>query len=971
MKLLTVLLSMSLSGLLLSALLVVPGRLFFRRLCPSLYYYAWLIVLLRFVLPIPGLAVPAGTQAPMAEPTAQSMNAPLPTPRMRIGYWAGNHGFVYSIPEESEPQVSIHSEEFEAVTKKTELRRIMADFAGIFRESAFYIALWIFGFAVYSLNALISTLRFRRLLFGELENAEPWEYALLKQLCPTPPALYRSKALSSPILIGLIRPRLILPQKGCSREKLENILRHELTHYRRRDLLYKHLSLLVSALHWFNPFMPLIRREIDSSCELSCDERVLMTMDAERRKSYGETLLSCAADNALPGALAVSSFSVQKRHLKERLEQILKFRKKGPAAIIASLLVIALLCGCGAALGPAQSPRSTEAPVPTPAPGIAEGSGIEEAAGSKPVDGKEIYSVSTVDEFLSAIGPDRVISMAEGSFVLSMSKSYGSGSSDYYYWRENYDGYELVIKGVTNLSIVSQTPSSAENPAVLLLTEPRYANVLYFEGCAGVSVSGLSIGHIEGGLCSGGVLYMSACSGMSADNCKLFGCGTVALQCHDCDGVLLENCLLTDCSSMALSAQYSRAIVVSSCDVKSNGGLPALFSFSACEDSIIADCSINANEGQSLLRTEGSRNISLLSSQVHGNRLDCMFSISPGNTVTVDGCRFDGVGSFGYIVTENSVTDTKGNILDDAALAAMEYAELEWEMPGEKVVDYAEGTVYVSTVDELLSAIAPNVTIYLEEGDYDLSTAAEYGGYGNDYYAWEARHDGPSLMIFNCDNLSIIGAGKDKTNILAIPRYADVFQFTNCGNLTLSGFTAGHLEGAGYCSGDVMKLQDCEGVSMEELGLFGCGYIGINAFRCNNMSLKNCDIYECTGSGLNINNCEGLEMDGCTLRDTGGIGMYLNGCLDVSLSNSSFSDLCRDYGGLSSPFIAVSMSSNVELSACSFSDGADNACAVFDGCKSVQINDCQSSIPGWSFRAFNESSVHVDSIAVENSSDHW
>ncbi len=972
MKFLTTLLSMSASGLLLSALLYVLGKLFFSRLSPSIYYYAWLIVLLRFLLPVPGFMPPAETEAPApVQTTIRTMNEELRRPRgVMIGGWTGNPGYV--IGDDRPANSSIHSEDFEALEKKVELRRSLAELAEIFKEPAFYIAVWAFGFAVYTANAGISTHRFRRLLFSELESAEGWEYELLKRLCPRrTPALYRCKALSSPILIGLVRPRLILPLKSSSRERLEHILRHELTHYRRRDLMYKHFALLVSALHWFNPFMPLIRQEIERSCELSCDERVLMSMDAEGRKSYGETLLSCAADGALPAGLAVSSFSVQKRHLKERLEQVLNIKKKGPAAVIASLLVFALLCGCGAAIGPAQSGEAPAAPAPTPQPTTEVVTGLEDSSQARPVDGVEVHSVDTVDEFLTAIGPDRVISMAEGSYVLSMAKNYGSGSSDYYYWRETYDGYELVIKEVTNLSIVSEAPSSAEDPAVLLLTEPRFANVLYLENCAGISFSGLSVGHIEGGLCSGGVLYLSSCDKVSVENSKLFGCGTIALRCHDCDGVLVENSLLTDCSERALFAQYSRAIVIKGCDVEQNGALPALFSFSSCEDSIIADCSIGSNSGTTLLMSESSRNISLLSSQVLNNRFDCLFSLSSGNTVTVEGCQFDHAGSYGYIATENSVLDTEGNILDDAALDAMEHEEIDFEMPGEKVVDYAEGAVHVSTVDELLSAIAPNVTIYLEEGDYDLSTATEYGGYGNDYYSWEQRHDGPSLLIFNCDNLSIIGKGSGKTNIYALPRYADVFSFNNCNNLSLSGFTAGHFEEPGSCTGDVIKIQRSEDVKMEDLGLFGCGYVGIRASECKNMSLKDCDIYECTGSGLIIGSCEGFTMEGCTVRDIAGVGMFISACDGMKIVDSGFARLCLESSGYSPTFAAVSDSSNVEVEGCSFFDGGENSGMVFDNCKSVEVKNCSSDIPGFSFRAFNESGVHVDGLPLENSEGNW
>ena len=214
MKLLTTLLIMSASGLLLSALLYLLGRLFFRRLSPGIYYYAWLIVLLRFVLPVPSLVPPVEKEAASPVQTvAQTMDEELRRPRgVVIGGWTGNPGYV--IGDDTPANPNLHSEDFESLEKRVELRRQLSELADIFTEPAFYIAVWAFGFGVYALNALISTRRFRRLLFGELESAENWEYELLKRLCPRrTPALYRCKALSSPILIGLVNPRLILPQK--------------------------------------------------------------------------------------------------------------------------------------------------------------------------------------------------------------------------------------------------------------------------------------------------------------------------------------------------------------------------------------------------------------------------------------------------------------------------------------------------------------------------------------------------------------------------------------------------------------------------------------------------------------------------------------------------------------------------------------------------------------------------------------
>ena len=128
------------------------------------------------------------------------------------------------------------------------------------------------------------------------------------------------------MMCGVLHPRIILPDLRYEDEVLENVLRHELMHYRRRDTLYKWFAVLTYAVQWFNPLVYLMRREVDRACELSCDEMLMRCMDRQARQSYGETLLSMAASAALPTGVVATTFATEKKNLKERLEQIMKFK---------------------------------------------------------------------------------------------------------------------------------------------------------------------------------------------------------------------------------------------------------------------------------------------------------------------------------------------------------------------------------------------------------------------------------------------------------------------------------------------------------------------------------------------------------------------------------------------------------------------------------------------------------------------
>lgn len=106
------------------------------------------------------------------------------------------------------------------------------------------------------------------------------------------PRLMTCPGLSAPMLAGLLHPMLLLPEQPLSPKELEYALLHELTHYRRRDIWLKALSLWVRAVHWFNPLVWLMDRAIERDTELSCDEAVLRRLPPEEHAAYGKTILS-------------------------------------------------------------------------------------------------------------------------------------------------------------------------------------------------------------------------------------------------------------------------------------------------------------------------------------------------------------------------------------------------------------------------------------------------------------------------------------------------------------------------------------------------------------------------------------------------------------------------------------------------------------------------------------------------------
>ena len=149
------------------------------------------------------------------------------------------------------------------------------------------------------------------------------------------------------MLIGFFRPRIILPVGELEDKELSYIFVHELTHYKQRDMFYKWLIQIVVCAHWFNPFVYLLEREVNKSCELSCDEKVLSVLDEKAKREYGDTLISFLKSNNLyKNSLASVTLTEGAEQLKERLGAIMKFRKKSKVVIAITSIFTIAVCVC-------------------------------------------------------------------------------------------------------------------------------------------------------------------------------------------------------------------------------------------------------------------------------------------------------------------------------------------------------------------------------------------------------------------------------------------------------------------------------------------------------------------------------------------------------------------------------------------------------------------------------------------------
>ena len=159
------------------------------------------------------------------------------------------------------------------------------------------LGVWLAGAAGMALWILLSHLRFLRYLrrwakpVEDPETVQRYNQAgdLLK--LDRRPRLLLCPGLAAPMLAGLFRPVLLLPEGEPEPEALRCALLHELTHFCRRDIWLKALALWVNIVHWFNPVMWYMVRLVERDTELACDEGVLRLLPPEEHAAYGRTIL--------------------------------------------------------------------------------------------------------------------------------------------------------------------------------------------------------------------------------------------------------------------------------------------------------------------------------------------------------------------------------------------------------------------------------------------------------------------------------------------------------------------------------------------------------------------------------------------------------------------------------------------------------------------------------------------------------
>lgn len=333
-------LEMSLAGGCLVLVIIVLRALLLHRLPKELFFWLWMLALLRLLLPVfptSPLSVFARWEAPAALRTAADA-AP----------WAAREGAGIASAALEAPLA--------ANARSTPVARPAS-------EAALTPALTLVWLAVALLLLLLLGLAYARGL-RRFQRAEPMNdpfiRAWLKQNALRRPVEVRASAgMDSPMTYGVLRPVILLPKgidKGDSGALL-CALDHELSHIRHFDAVWKLIIAAAACLHWFNPLVWAMAILANRDIELCCDARVLRRGGEEERRAYASALVRMEEARAHDLPLA-SAFS--RNALEERIGAIMNVKKRSVVALLTALLITAVSLAAFAA-APASETTSQAA----------------------------------------------------------------------------------------------------------------------------------------------------------------------------------------------------------------------------------------------------------------------------------------------------------------------------------------------------------------------------------------------------------------------------------------------------------------------------------------------------------------------------------------------------------------------------------------------------------------------------------
>ena len=336
--------------------LILVIRFCFRSVIgPQTCRMLWFVLILRCLIPF-SVATPYHPISLIPRKTSVDIPveiATVSTPMRKLQEFA-----TVSEPEEiTETIIPVIESEVELIVQKSvplPIEAEMSDTAASFNIATIMWFVWSVGAVMFFVFVISRNRIIVRKLCKGGEQVPDWLQKMCEKIAAemkigTKITLIVSKHVDSPCLLGMFRPRILIPKilfqandENC-RILMQHVFMHELTHLKQGDIRLSWYWTVVLALHWFNPILWWVGKMISFDCEAACDAKVLARISVHNRDDYGRSLLEILnrLKNSTIATPSVSTIVEKTSNLERRLIMITKFRKPTVAQTIIGTLLIA------------------------------------------------------------------------------------------------------------------------------------------------------------------------------------------------------------------------------------------------------------------------------------------------------------------------------------------------------------------------------------------------------------------------------------------------------------------------------------------------------------------------------------------------------------------------------------------------------------------------------------------------------
>jgi len=286
-------------------LFVLAARLFLKR-SPKIFSYSlWAVVLFRLVCPFSFSSAFSLLQM-VSSDSGKITHTPsdiriMTQPQVNTGMYGINSAVNTSLPT-AVSNTHIGSNSMDTVL-------------------LVLLSIWALGIVLLILYSVISYLMLKHRLHTSI---------LVKN------NIFKSEGISSPFVLGFIKPKIYLPSALKETEQ-SYIIKHEQIHIKRFDYIIKLLAFLALCLHWFNPLVWLSFVLMSKDMEMSCDERVLKELGTEIKKDYSTSLLSLAVSKKM---IKVSPITFGENNTKTRIKNVLNYKKPVFWVVLTAAIIV-------------------------------------------------------------------------------------------------------------------------------------------------------------------------------------------------------------------------------------------------------------------------------------------------------------------------------------------------------------------------------------------------------------------------------------------------------------------------------------------------------------------------------------------------------------------------------------------------------------------------------------------------------